>query len=177
MGIEAQVLLFVQEHIRSAFLDPIMHFFTLIGEAGIVWIVLGLLLLLHPKTRKGGFFMLLCLLAGFLLNNILIKNLIQRPRPYVTIPALISAVGEVSEWSFPSGHTCSSFTCATALALSFGKKGALAFIPALLISLSRIYVGVHYPSDIICGALLGALVAVSMYYLLKRLFRTDKKAA
>lgn len=167
-GIDASILLFVQEHIRCAFLDPVMKFLSLVGEAGAVWIVLGVVLLISPKTRKGGFFMLLCLLLGFLLNNILIKNLVQRPRPYAAIPELWSVVGEVSEWSFPSGHTCSSFACAAGLTMAFGKKGAWAYIPAALIAVSRIYLGVHYPTDILGGTLVGTLAAGAVYLIVKR---------
>lgn len=159
MNVDLEILLFIQEHIRCAVLTPFMRFFSLIGEVGAIWVIIGLILCLYPRTRMGGFYMLLSLVLGFMLNNIIIKNVFQRPRPYVTHPEIISLMGEVSEWSFPSGHTCSSFACATALAISFGKKGALAYILAVLIAFSRLYIGVHYPSDILGGMIVGAMSA------------------
>lgn len=159
MNLDAAIVLFFQENLRSALLDPIMLFVTTIGEVGAVWLLTGLVLLLFKKTRRGGLVMLLSLLLGFVLNNLIIKNLVQRPRPYVSWPEISSAVGAVSEWSFASGHATSSFACATALALCFGKKGALAYILAVLIAVSRVYIGVHYPTDILAGAVIGALCA------------------
>ena len=165
---EANVLLFIQSNIRCSFLDAVMRFFSFIGEAGAAWLILAVILIMRPQTRSGGLLMLICLLAGFLLNNIFIKNLVQRPRPYDVIPNLTSILGEVAEWSFPSGHTCSSFACATALTLVFGKNGAWAFIPASLIAVSRIYAGVHYPSDILGGMLVGTCLALLLFNVIKR---------
>ena len=165
---EAGILLFIQGNIRCPFLDVIMRFFSFIGEAGAAWLLLAVILIMRPQTRSGGILMLICLLAGFLLNNVFIKNVVQRPRPYDMIPELNSILGEVAEWSFPSGHTCSSFACATALTLAFGKNGAWAFIPASLIAVSRIYAGVHYPTDILGGMLVGTLLAILLFNVIKR---------
>lgn len=172
---DSAVLLLIQDYIRCDLLDPLMLFCSYIGNGGMVWILTGLALLIHPRTRKGGLLVLISLLAGYLINNLLIKNLVCRPRPYTRLPELISLLGEVSEWSFPSGHTCSSFAAATAMALAFGKRGAWAYLPAALIALSRIYVGVHYPTDILAGALVGSAMAFMVFRLLQELHLIKKE--
>ena len=156
---EADILLFIQEHLRVFWLDPIMKGVSLLGNTGIIWILTGIALLFFKKTRRAGFDVLLCLLTAFILNNLIIKNLVARVRPYEAIAGLEAIVPQLHDWSFPSGHACSSFAAATSLALSFGKKGAWSFILATLIAISRVYVGVHYPSDVIVGIAVGSLTA------------------
>jgi membrane-associated phospholipid phosphatase len=170
---DASVLLFIQEHLRNEFLDPMVIFITMLGDNGIIWILLGLALLIPKKTRRGGFDMLICLLFAFLVNDLLLKSLFARIRPYELIEGLTILVPPETSFSFPSGHTNASFACATSLTLSFGKKGALAYIPAAAIALSRLYVGVHYPTDVLGGILVGTLAAFAAHYLLKRFLKTN----
>jgi len=150
-------------------LTPVMTFLSFLGNAGWIWIALGAILLIFRRTRWAGLCVLLSLLLGFLVNNLLLKNVVARVRPYNAVPALVALIPPPTDWSFPSGHACASFASATAMALTFGKKGAWAFVLAALIALSRIYVGVHYPSDVLVGALIGALAAVCVCWALNRL--------
>lgn len=166
-SLDSAILLFIQENLRADWLDPIVLFITRLGDAGIMWIFLGLALLFFKKTRRGGLLMLLSLLGAFILNDLILKPLIARPRPFDMIPELVSLVHEGS-FSFPSGHTSSSFACAMALTLAFGKKGAWAYLPASLIALSRCYVGVHYPTDIIAGMIVGSAMSFLVFKLLSR---------
>ncbi len=159
LNFDAQALLWIQEHLRTPFLTGILVFFSLIGNSGLVWIATGLVLLIPKRTRLGGLYLLTCLLGAYLLNDVLIKPLVARVRPYETISALEILVAPLSSFSFPSGHTNSSFAAAYALTAAFGKKGALAYLPALLIALSRCYVGVHYPTDVLAGAMVGTFSA------------------
>jgi len=99
----------------------------------------------------------------FIITNLLLKNLVARVRPYDEIPALVPLVSKLSDWSFPSGHTCASFAAAYSLTKSYGKKGALSYTVAVLIAFSRLYVGVHYPTDVIGGAIVGFLGSAVFY--------------
>lgn len=166
---DAAILLFIQENIHCGFLDGIMKALSFIGDSGAVWIALGIVLLCFKKTRMGGLFLLASLAMATVVNNLVLKNLVARPRPYTTIDGLVTVIEQLSSYSFPSGHSASSFASATALTLAFGKKGAWAFIPASLIAISRVYNGVHYPTDIICGAAVGALVSLGVCLLLRRI--------
>lgn len=135
---------------------------TSFGEAGIFWIALSLVLMLIPKTRKAGFSMGLALLLGVILGNGVLKNVIARPRPYDLDPTLSHrlAFGEMSkDFSFPSGHTLASFEAATALFLHYKKWGAAALILAFFVSISRLFLLVHYPSDLLAGMILGITFA------------------
>lgn len=157
--LDCNILLAIQA-MRMDWLTPIMVFVSTIGNAGLVWIFLGITLSVIPKTRKLGFLALASLLGCFLINNILLKNLAARPRPYTQLPDLSLLVPYPKDYSFPSGHACSSFAVAGSLWHS-GRTWNLLRIPALvlaiLISLSRLYVGVHYPSDVIVGAMIGLI--------------------
>ncbi|NCB52989.1 MAG: phosphatase PAP2 family protein [Clostridia bacterium] len=172
---DASILLFVQENIRCAFLDPVMTLFSFIGNAGILWISLGAILLSLKGYRVTGFDMLLALAMCAAINNLVIKELVMRARPYDTIAGLTTVIAPLSSWSFPSGHASSSFASAYALGKSRGGKWWLLYIPAALIALSRVYVGVHYLSDIAGGALVGTAVSIGVYYLRNRFLRFDKK--
>jgi len=169
---DTSALLYIQGFIRTPFLNAVMIFFSSIGNLGLVWIVTGLVLLIPKRTRRGGFDLLLCLLAAYIINDLVIKELVARIRPYEAIDSLKILVKPLTSYSFPSGHANSSFAAALALTLAFGKKGALAYIPAAAIAFSRCYVGVHYPSDVVAGMLVGTLVALVVYKLLQKYVKT-----
>ena len=156
---DENALLFIQEHLRSTPVTELMRWMTRLGDGGIMWIILGVLLLCFASTRRRGAVYLSALAGTAVLNNLLIKPLAARPRPYAVMEGLRVLVEKLSSYSFPSGHTSASFAAATALTLLFGRRGAWSFIPAVLIALSRPYLGMHYPTDVLCGALLGVLCA------------------
>ena len=157
--LDEKILLFIQEELRNDILTPIMKLFTRLGDAGAVWIALGIVLLCIGATRKKGLVYALALACASVVNNLLIKPAVMRPRPYSTMEELVVLVEKLDSFSFPSGHSCASFASAMALTLLFGKKGAWSFIPAALIAFSRPYLGMHYLSDVLCGAALGAVCA------------------
>lgn len=163
-ALDIDILFFIQENLRGGFLEAAMKLFTRLGDYGMLWIAIALILMISPKTRRAGVDLILCIGIATLFSNLIIKPIIARPRPFITYAELIPLVEE-SAYSFPSGHACSSFASATALALAFGRKGAWAYLPAAIIALSRLYVGVHYPSDVIFGAILGVLLAMLTYRL------------
>lgn len=165
LALEQSILLFIQENLRFDWLNPIMRFITMLGDAGIMWIILGAAMLFFRKTRRGGLIMLLCLAGACLINDLVLKELIARERPYTVIEALDILVRPETSFSFPSGHTNASFASAFALTKVYGKKGAWAYIPAALIALSRCYVGVHYLTDVLAGMAVGTLMALAVYQL------------
>lgn len=164
-----EILFFIKDHIRNGFLDVIVPFYTNLGDDGIIWIVLGLILLIPKKTRKCGIMVLAALLVMLVVNNIILKNLIARPRPCATYPELVELVKIPHSYSFPSGHTVSAMAVAFTIFLQHRKFGIVTLVFAFLMGLSRLYVGVHFPTDVFGGIIVGALIALAVYYAEKRI--------
>lgn len=176
LNLDGGFLLFLQESVRNPILNSIMIWITSLGDAGKIWIVLTIVLLFYPKTRKVGMMSAVALLGSLLINNYLIKNLVQRPRPFVTFTDLQIIIPTPSEFSFPSGHTSSSFAAAAVFYRHLPKKlGLPSVILAGLIGFSRLYVGVHYPTDVIAGALMGILLSYMAEFLVNFLEKKLKK--
>ena len=164
LSVDTTLLLYVQEHFRFEALTSIMRVITFLGDGGLLWILTALALLLIPRTRRGGLDVALGTLLPWLLVEYVLKELTHRPRPFTALTEVVPLIALPSGYSFPSGHACAAFAAATALTLAFpDKSGNRAFIPAVLISLSRVYLGVHYPLDILAGAAFGMLGAWIVY--------------
>ena len=148
------VLDFIQKYLRTDIGDSIMTFITRLGDGGMIWIIAAVIMLFFKKTRKAGICLAAALAITAFVGNTVLKNIFQRIRPYLeaNVPIII---GHPGGYSFPSGHTSSSFAAATVLAFTFKKWGALFYVLAALIGFSRAYLYVHYPTDIIAGAVLG----------------------
>ncbi len=147
-----------------------MCFITTLGNHGMLWIALTLMLLFFRRTRRAALVSALSMLLTLLAVNILIKPLAARIRPYEVIEGLRCIVARESEFSFPSGHSANSLACAWVLfRLCDRRLGVPALVMALLISLSRLYVGVHYPTDVLAGIAAGMLLAEAAIYLAKRI--------
>lgn len=166
---EASIILWIQENLRG-FLDPVLVFITHLGDDGILWIAMGIVLLFFKKTRPIGFTVLLSLLINFVIVNLTLKDLIARPRPFVVNEAIQPLVGGVNpNRSFPSGHTSGSFSAMLALYKWVPKKiGIPALILATLVALSRLYVGVHYPTDLLGGFVIAFMASTWAYYIVKQ---------
>ena len=150
--------------LRTPIGDVVVPLITRLGDAGIIWIILTVLLLIIPKTRKTGVIMMAALLVDVLLCNVLIKNLVARTRPFDVNTAVQLLVAKPQDYSFPSGHTAASFASVTALYLAVEKKmWNAALVLAVLIALSRLYLYVHYPTDIIGGVVFGSLSGYLCY--------------
>ena len=157
MNIELSILDWIQT-LHKPFLDKIMVFITRLGDAGIIWIMLSIVLLLIPKTRKSGAVMVVALVVDVLLCNIVLKNLVARTRPYDVNTGVHLLVAKLHDYSFPSGHTAASFASVTALYLAGEKKlWKFALVLACLIAISRLYLYVHYPTDVLGGILFGVI--------------------
>ncbi len=163
---EAAFMLWIQEAVRNPFLNPLMVAITMLGNGGCIWILISVGLLFSKKTRKLGWICGISLLMMLLATNGIIKPLVARQRPYEAIEALQALVPPPHGTSFPSGHTASAFAVAVVLFRNLKKKIGGCFLAlAILISLSRIYVGVHYPTDVLGGILLGIICAYLAQYL------------
>lgn len=171
---EEAILLFIQENIRNDILTPIMTFITHLGDSGIIWIDICVVLLIFKKTRQIAYMMIFAMLLSLLVNNLCIKNIVMRVRPYEAIEGLYRIIEAQPDWSFPSGHTASSFAAAIVIYRVMDHKyGIPAIILALLISLSRLYVGVHYPTDVFFGFISGTCIALFSVYIFQKYI--DKK--
>ncbi len=169
LNLDGNILIWIQEFLRNPILDPFFKVVTALGNAGIFWIIATLFLLIPKKTRRVGMMSAFALLWSLLLNNILLKNLVARTRPYYVVEGLIPLIKKPSEFSFPSGHAGSSFASACALYRNLPKKYGIWFLAlAIFISLSRLYVGVHYPSDVLAGAITGIICSYLGQWVVKR---------
>ncbi|MDO5400611.1 MAG: phosphatase PAP2 family protein [Eubacteriales bacterium] len=165
VSFDLPILDWIQANLQCGFLDTIMPIITLFGDGGIFWIACSLLLFALPKTRKTGLGMLIALVLGLLVCNVTLKPLVGRPRPYtfqeeqfgIHIALLVEGL---KDFSFPSGHTIASFEAAGVLLINSKKLGIPAMILAVLIALSRLYLYVHYPTDVIFSVFAGLLFAV-----------------
>ena len=154
------------QNLRTPIGDVVVPLITRLGDAGIIWIILTVLLLIIPKTRKTGVIMLAALLVDVLLCNVLIKNLVARTRPFDVNTAVQLLVAKPQDYSFPSGHTAASFASVTALYLAGEKKlWKIALVLAVLIAFSRLYLYVHYPTDVLGGIITGAIAGYIGYKL------------
>ncbi len=173
---EQNILLWIQETLRNDVLTPILIFITNLGNGGAVWIILSIGLLLPKRTRQIGLLSLCALGMAFIIDNVLLKNLIARTRPYEVIDGLDRLIAKQKDYSFPSGHTGSAFAAAVVMFLGLPKRyGFITLVLAVLMGFSRLYVGVHYLTDVLCGAVIGTLVAVLVYRIGMRLIQRKRR--
>ena len=131
---------------------------TKLGDAGIVWIILTVILLLIPKTRKSGVYMAVALIADLIICNVILKPIVARIRPYSINQTVHLLVTPLKDYSFPSGHTAASFASVSALYFAGRKRMAAGtLIVSVLIAFSRMYLYVHYPTDVLGGLIIGLL--------------------
>lgn len=173
-SIDFAILDFIQNTIKCVFLDYVMAFFSYIGEAGGIWLISAIIMLVFRKTRATGVMMIVALLAGYLIGEVGIKNIVGRVRPFRVNTDIVLNIAPPSGYSFPSGHSCSSFAAATVIFMHSKKLGIPALIIASLIAFSRLYNYVHFPTDVIGGIILGIICAVVTVYLFKKT-RLDTK--
>ena len=167
------ILEWIAANLQCGFLDGVMPVITLLGDAGILWIAVAVVLLFIPKYRKIGLGMGAALIMGLLVCNVTMKPLFARPRPYdyqlahfgKEIALLIEAQ---HDFSFPSGHTLASFEAVTVIAINNKKMGIPALVLACLIAFSRLYLYVHYPTDVLFSVAMGIGFGFLGNFLVKR---------
>ncbi|MCI8870006.1 MAG: phosphatase PAP2 family protein [Lawsonibacter sp.] len=175
-NLDGAVLLWIQEFLRNDVLSAVLKPYTMLGNAGLLWIAASLAMLCFRRTRRAGCAALLAMALGLLCTNVVLKHLAARPRPWLDVAGLVPLVHEPDPNSFPSGHTCAAFAAAGAWSRTLPERrmGTAGLILAGCMGLSRLYVGVHYPSDVIAGAAVGLLCAWCARRLLER--RTKPEA-
>ncbi len=175
---ELGILDWIGRTFQSDFLDRIMPWITFLGDHGWFWILLSALLLISKPTRKIGLTMALALLFSLILANITLKPLVARIRPFDLNTAVQLLINAPKDFSFPSGHTQASFAAAAALFCYRKKAGAAALILAALIAFSRLYLYVHYPSDVLAALIIGILLGNLAHQAIRRLtkrYNTQKQ--
>lgn len=183
LSFELSILDFLQEHLRCAFLDTVVPLLTKLGNGGILWILCALALLAYPKTRKNtrrdarraGLAVACALLLQLLVCNLLLKPLVARPRPYSYRPELQLLIPFLTDYSFPSGHTGASIAATAALFFRGNRLWIPALVMSVLIGFSRLYLYVHFPSDVLFGALIGGFLGFFGCLLADRLERLWQK--
>lgn len=156
-------ILYAINKLHNPILDKIMVAITSLGNAGLIWIGIAIFLLCIKKTRKCGALMLVSMGLGLILGNGILKNLIARERPCWIDSNIALLIPNPHDYSFPSGHTLASFEAAVMIYLHNKKWGAISFVLAAIIAFSRMYLFVHFPTDILCGAALGTLISIFVY--------------
>lgn len=159
----------IQDVFKCSFLDTAMPIISALGNGGFIWILFALILMFNRKTRPTAIAMSAAMLLCFVGGNLIIKNLVCRPRPYTLDPSIVMLIKPSMEpYSFPSGHTMNAFSAAAVLLFRREKFSFAAITLAVLIAFSRIYLMMHFPLDVIGGALIGLLSALLCCAILKK---------
>ena len=161
-------ILYALQEIHTPILDKIMLFISTLGDAGLFWIAIGVICLVFKKHRKMGFQLLISMLCTFIIGNLIIKNLVARPRPCDIDTAVTLLLSRPHGHSFPSGHSINSMVAAVALFLNNKKIGIPALVIATLIGFSRMYLFVHFPTDVLAGFIIAILVAIGVDYAFRK---------
>lgn len=169
--IDEILLLWIQSTFRCYPLDVFMSWYTQLGDSERIWIFLSLIFLLFKKTRKAGVISLMSIFLCDFLNDNFIRDFFQRHRPYMTLEEVVLLVPRQGAFCFPSGHACAAFSVAGAVwfackqdnILMTSVKYVVMFL-AILMAFSRVYVGMHYPFDVIAGGSMGFIISAAIYY-------------
>lgn len=171
---EYECLSWLQDH-RTQILTPAMKFLSFLADKGWCWIVTGVILLLMHRTRRTGIEVAVAMLMLYIVGNLILKNVFDRVRPYDLYQSLIPLAAKPHDASFPSGHSMQSFAAATAIFLNNRKWGTAALILAAGIAVSRLYNGMHYPTDVIAGVLLGIAAGIVSHCLVRWYMERKKR--
>ncbi len=169
-NLDYQILIWIQQNLRSDMATDFWESMTDMGTAGIFWLAIAAVLLMRKKTRLVGAAASLALFLDVVLTNGILKLLVGRPRPFLTDTDIIPLIPPPAGFSFPSGHSVSSFAVAFVLYQMLPKRfGIPAVVIAVLIALSRLYLGVHYPSDVLAGLFIGFAISKAAIWLAQKI--------
>lgn len=174
---ELAVLDWIQANLRCGFLDVVLPAVSWTCNHGELWILLAVVLVLFKKTRRQGWSVGGALVLDLVSCNLILKPLVGRIRPFAVNPAVELLTAPPLDASFPSGHTAASFAAVFALKASGSPLWKPALAVAVVIAFSRLYLYVHWPSDVLCGALLGAAVGYAGAYLVRVIYRRTGRLA
>ena len=175
LNAEFYALDFIHNHLASPIMDRIMVFLTTLGNGGAIWIILTLLLLCSKKYRKTGVMLAVGLVLGLVSGSAVLKPLIARLRPFQIKEGIELLIRAPRDFSFPSGHTLSSVICAVILLVEYKEAGYYAAVLAFLIAFSRLYLYVHFPTDVFGGIVLGIILGYVSIKLVNFLFQKNSR--
>lgn len=164
---DTAILDFINNNLHTPIMDKLMVTITSLGNGGLIWIIISLVLMITPKYRKVGIMAICALILTTIIGEGLLKNLVKRQRPFTFLSDIELLISAPTSYSFPSGHTGSSFAVAGILGSQIKKSRFYVFTLAILIAFSRMYLYVHYPQDIIAGIILGLCSAQIVLYIFK----------
>lgn len=165
MSLDWTILHWIQSTLVCPAMDFLMPKLTLLGNGGAIWLLAAIVMLITKRYRKYGIFMIVGLTLGLLIGNVFLKPLIARPRPCWIDTSVKLLITDPTDYSFPSGHTLSSVIGAAILTKANRKFGLAAIPLAALIAFSRLYLYVHYPTDVLAAAILGVVIALAIFAL------------
>ena len=171
---EIEILNYIQ-NFRNEYLDIFFKYITKLGDVGIIWILLTLVFLIYKPYRKYAIVLALALVIDFIFCNLILKNLIARTRPFDINTSIQLLINKPRDYSFPSGHTGVSFASAFTLLFLKVRYWYIALILSILIAISRMYLYVHFPTDIIGGILVGLFSAVLAVYIVNFINRRNNE--
>jgi undecaprenyl-diphosphatase len=170
------ILQFIQTHMRNSILDKIMPAITILGSGLTIWMLVAFVLVINKKYRMYGVMIVCSLILCFIVGNLSLKPLVARARPFNAVPLLSTLlIKPPTDYSFPSGHTMCSFAPAIILFYMNKRIGICALILSTLIGFSRLYLYVHYPSDVLAGMIIGLLLGSTTIIIFKNLKKKNLK--
>lgn len=167
---EFYILDFIHKYFSNPVMDNIMKFVSFLGSLGIIWIAITIILLCTKKHRLLGRSMAVNLGVNLVACNLIIKPIVARLRPFEFNQSINLLVSAPTDSSFPSGHTLFAFATATIIFIYNKKVGLLMYLFACVMAFSRLYLYVHFPTDVAFGAFLGIILAITSHFLEKLIF-------
>jgi undecaprenyl-diphosphatase len=168
-GIDKGITDAIHYGLQNDFLNVIMPLITRLGDAGFVWIIISIILMCTKRYRKVGIISLVAIFISTILTEGVIKHLVERVRPIIAYPIDNPLIKLPTSFSFPSGHTASSIAVAYVLS-TYIKRYKFYFISlAVLIAFSRIYLYVHYFSDVLGGVVVGLISGIIAVYIVRKI--------
>ena len=157
---EFAILDFIQNYLSSPIMDKVMVFITSLGNSGALWIGAALAMLCSRKYRHTGIMLAVGLILSMVVGNLILKPAVARLRPFQVMEGIELIIKPPHDFSFPSGHTLASVISAVIIFMQHRRLGVAAIITAVLIAFSRLYLYVHFPTDVLAGAILGVLIGI-----------------
>lgn len=167
-NIDLYILDMIQSYIKTPVLDKLMILISLLGDHGFIWILTAVMLLCIKQYRLCGAAVLLALIFSFVIGNGILKPYFVRERPFALNPDIVLLIKPPHDYSFPSGHTMAAFSSFFAMLFCDRKAGMYLLLPAALMAFSRMYLYMHYPTDILGGIFFGAVFGAAAAFILSR---------
>lgn len=171
MDAEFAILDFIQNFLSSPFMDRVMVFITSLGNSGALWIATALVMLCSKKYRRTGVMLAVGLILSAVVGNVILKPAVARLRPFQLREGIELLIKAPHDFSFPSGHTLASVISASIIFMQHRRLGIVSVVVAALISFSRLYLYVHFPTDVLAGIVLGIAIGVFSVWITKHFFK------